>query len=141
MSLSLGAFHVTSQHDLAASLPVCNASTENTLWHMSRTANRHAAQLCTGSCENVQSWQGILSFHDVGKAWAVCKAIYIRVSWCTCKSLVLGAQVSQHGVPQAQLLGCATHTFLCPNPTPHDPLLRTLSMSHLLTPKIGITLS
>ena len=85
-----------------------------------------AAQLCTGSCEYVQSWQGILSFHDVGKAWAVCKAIYIRVSWCTCKSLVLGAQVSQHGVPQAQLLGCATHTLLCPNPTPHYPLLHTL---------------
>ena len=75
---------------------------------MSRTANRHAAQLGTGSCENVQSWQGILSFHDVGKAWAVCKAIYSRVSWCTCKSLVLGPQVSQHGVPQAQLLGCAS---------------------------------
>ena len=85
-----------------------------------------AAQLCKGNFEYVQSWQGILSIHDVGKAWAVCKAIYCRVPWSTCKSLVLGPQVSQHGVPQAQLLGCATHTLLCPHPTPHDPLLHTL---------------
>ncbi len=101
----------------------CGICSEQQTGMQDRQLQHSCVQAAVNMCK---AGRAFVSFHDVGKAWAVCKAIYIRVSWCTCKSLVLGAQVSQHGVPQAQLLGCATHTLLCPNPTPHYSLLHTL---------------